>query len=195
MTWRLVKSVYPVILCGGSGTRLWPLSRTTLPKQFLSLISPRTMLQETVLLFADQPHLNPPILVCSASQRFLAAEQMMAIGIKPLIHLLEPIGRNTAPAVAIAAIAALEANQNAILVVMPADLLIEKATAFQELITKACDLAIKGDIVTFGIEPTFASTGYGYIRRGVPIERFDRTFRVSLFVNKPEVDVANRFLH
>ena len=189
-----MKSFYPVILCGGSGTRLWPLSRTTLPKQFLPLISSRTMLQETALLFSGQPGFSAPILVCSAMQRFLAAGQVRDIGVEPFVHLLEPIGRNTAPAVAAAAFAAMETAQEAILLVLPSDLLIGNVGAFRKLVAETQALAARGRLITFGIKPTSAETGYGYIRRGAKVEDRHGVFDVDLFVNKPDAARATEFV-
>src|SRR3954469_9237020 len=189
-----MKSVYPTILCGGSGSRLWPVSRKVLPKQFLPLISSRTLLQETALLFGNEPGFNEPILVSSYEHRFLAAAQVREIGITPSVHILEPVGRNTAPAVAVAAYAAMEKNPEALLLVLPADLRIKNVPALRSVVAKACELAMAGKLVTFGIAPTYAETGFGYIKRGRQLEGYECGFEFSQFVNKPEASVTEKFL-
>ena len=186
--------LYPVILSGGSGTRLWPLSRAALPKQFLPLISEHTLFQETLLRLKDFPGMAAPIVVCSNDHRFLAAEQVRDIGVTPLLQILEPIGRNTAPAVAVAAFAALEKDDQAFLLVLPADHLIQDVAGFHTAIKTALTLAHQDKLVTFGITPDEPATGFGYIERGVSLENDPHSFSVARFVEKPDLDTARQFL-
>ena len=159
-------SLYPVILSGGAGSRLWPMSREALPKQLLPLVSDRTMLQETVLRLSNIPKIAPPLLVCNNEHRFLAAEQLMQIGVKPLALMLEPLARNTAPAIAAAAKFLYDTDPDAMMLVLPADHLIENLAAFSEAIEHARQTAAQGLLVTFGLVPDSPETGYGYIRKG-----------------------------
>ena len=186
--------LYPVILSGGSGTRLWPLSRATLPKQFLPLVSQYTLFQETLLRLKDFPELAAPLVVCNNEHRFLAAEQLHAIHAAPLLQILEPAGRNTAPAVAIAAFAAQEKDAQAILLVLPADHLIQDVAAFHRAIRSALDLAQQEKLVTFGITPDEPATGFGYIERGAELGVGKQSFSVARFVEKPDSDTAKEFL-
>ncbi|MBF0323898.1 MAG: mannose-1-phosphate guanylyltransferase/mannose-6-phosphate isomerase [Alphaproteobacteria bacterium] len=176
-------SLVPVILSGGAGTRLWPLSREMMPKQMLKLTSDRTLLQETALR-AD----GPPIVVCNQEHRFVVAEQLREIGIDPKAIVIEPFGRNTAPAVAVAA---LLADPDALLLVMPSDHLVRDVGAFHAAIAKATPLARAGHLVTFGITPTEANTGYGYIQQGEPLME---GFTVARFVEKPDRATAEAYL-
>ncbi len=189
----MLPNIYPVVLSGGSGTRLWPLSRTALPKQFLPLLSERTLFQETVLRLKGLPNVSAPLVVCNNDHRFLAAEQMQAIGTQPLLHILEPAGRNTAPAVAVAALAALDRSEDAILLVMAADHLIRDVEGFQSAIRKAGALAQQDRLVTFGIRPDYPATGFGYIEQGSALAEED-SFSVARFVEKPDLDTAKAFL-
>ena len=189
----MLPNIYPVVLSGGSGTRLWPLSRTALPKQFLPLLSERTLFQETVLRLKGLPNVSAPLVVCNNDHRFLAAEQLQAIGTQPLLHILEPAGRNTAPAVAVAALAALDRSEDAILLVMAADHLIRDVEGFQSAIRKAGALAQQDRLVTFGIRPDYPATGFGYIEQGIALAEED-SFSVARFVEKPDLDTAKAFL-
>ena len=153
----------PVIMAGGSGSRLWPLSRQLNPKQFLALAHDQlTMLQATVKRL-DGLAVAAPRLICNEEHRFLAAEQLRQLGLEQTEILLEPVGRNTAPAIALAALRACEQADDPILLVLAADHLIQDVAAFQSSIRKALPLAADGKLVTFGIVPTHAETGYGYI--------------------------------
>jgi mannose-1-phosphate guanylyltransferase/mannose-6-phosphate isomerase len=154
----------PVILCGGSGTRLWPLSRETYPKQFLRLLGEHSLLQQTMHRLAGIPGLVPALLVCNESSRFVVAEQMREIGVQDATILLEPARRNTAPAIAAAALHALTLHDDPLLLVLPSDHVIKQQEALHAAIGQACDAAARGDLVTFGIRPRRAETGYGYIR-------------------------------
>ena len=180
----------PIILSGGSGTRLWPLSRKMYPKQFLSLLHDETMLQKTLLRLRGVEH-SPPIVVCNNEHRFIVAEQARQIGLEDLSIILEPLGRNTAPAIAVAAIHALMKQQDPVLLVLSADHEITDENAFRDAVRKASVLAEKGRLVTFGIVPTQAATGYGYIRRG---EAEDSGYAVDEFVEKPDRATAESYL-
>lgn len=192
--------IYPVILSGGSGTRLWPLSRAALPKQFLSLASDYTLFQETILRLKGFPGMAAPLVVCNNRHRFLAAEQLLAIHTPPLLQILEPEGRNTAPAVAIAAFTAIEKDKEAILLVMPADHLIQDISGFHHAIQQAHALARQDKLVTFGIKPNEPDTGFGYIERGSVVgigecaNSTEDAYEVARFVEKPDLETAKTFL-
>lgn len=186
--------LYPVILSGGSGARLWPLSRATLPKQFLPLVSEHTLFQETLLRLKGFPDMAAPLVVCNNEHRFLAAEQLHAIHAAPLLQILEPSGRNTAPAAAIAAFAAQAKDAEAILLVLPADHLIQDIPGFHHAIQSALGLAQQNRLVTFGIAPDEPATGFGYIERGTALGTDEHTFSVARFVEKPDLDTARQFL-
>ncbi|MDX8400567.1 MAG: mannose-1-phosphate guanylyltransferase/mannose-6-phosphate isomerase [Gallionellaceae bacterium] len=186
--------IFPIILSGGSGTRLWPLSRAALPKQFLPLISEQTMFQETLLRLREVKDMAAPIVVCNNEHRFLAAEQLRAIDISPLSLILEPFGRNTAPAVAAAAFAAQVEDVDATLLVLPADHLIQDVAAFHAAIQSALTLAQQDKLVTFGIKPSEAATGFGYIESGDPIKPIEQAYTVKRFVEKPNLATAQEFL-
>jgi mannose-1-phosphate guanylyltransferase/mannose-6-phosphate isomerase len=187
--------IVPVILSGGSGTRLWPLSREQLPKQLLALVgNDRTMLQDTVVRVRAVPAIQSPIVVCNEEHRFLIADQLAEMGVADARILLEPIGRNTAPAVALAAevlLSQTESTEDPLLLVLPADHVIADAAAFRAAVTVAAPFATAGKLVTFGIVPTAPETGYGYIRHGelragaAPIEEF---------IEKPDHARAASFL-
>lgn len=180
----------PVIICGGSGSRLWPLSREHYPKQLLALAGSRSLLQNTALRVHGMAN-TAPILVASEKHRFLVAEQFRELQITPAATLLEPIGRNTAPAVAVAALQALALHDDAILLVLPADHIIGDNAAFSAAVDKALPLAAEGALVTFGVKPTHPETGYGYIQRGTPL---GEGYEVARFVEKPKFDVAKAYL-
>lgn len=180
----------PVILSGGSGTRLWPLSRGQHPKQFLPLVSKKSMLQETVLRLQGIEGLQSPIGVCNESHRFMMAEQLREINTAASAIILEPIGRNTAPAVALAALTA--KSKDDILLILPADHVISDIELFQQTIKQAENLAKQDYLVTFGIVPTEPETGYGYIKGGK--KNTDHAFDVDSFVEKPNLETAEQYI-
>jgi len=183
--------LHPVIMCGGSGTRLWPLSRQSLPKQFLPLLGPRSLLQEAALRVAGVADVAPLVVVCNNEHRFLVADQLLELGVQTAPILLEPAGRNTAPAVALAAFQALQHDPQALLLVLPSDHVIQDGEAFRTCVEEARPLAKEGFLVTFGIVPTSAETGYGYIEQGQPLPG---GFAVARFVEKPDQERAQAFL-
>jgi mannose-1-phosphate guanylyltransferase/mannose-6-phosphate isomerase len=186
-----MSKVIPVILSGGAGTRLWPLSREMYPKQLLSLTSKQTMLQDTAMRLAAIAGALPPIVVCNEAHRFTVAEQIRALDIQASAILLEPSGRNTAPAVALAALQASSIDPDATLVVAPADHVIRDARKFQQAAEIAVALAQHDKLITFGIVAHAPETGYGYIRRG---EGAGPAYPVAQFVEKPPLDVAQQYV-
>ena len=187
----------PVILSGGSGTRLWPLSRELYPKQLLPLVGKGTMLQETLARLAGVQSVGAPIVVCNESHRFLVAEQLLEAGAKPQAIVLEPVGRNTAPAVAIAAMAAVadlpasSKSADPILLILPADHVIQNVNAFQSAVSVGLKAAEQGKLVTFGVVPTKPETGYGYIRKA---DGAGPAFPIAQFVEKPDLPTAQRYV-
>jgi mannose-1-phosphate guanylyltransferase / mannose-6-phosphate isomerase len=181
----------PVILSGGAGTRLWPLSRETYPKQLLALAGKLTMLQDTVTRLAGIAGAHAPIIVCNETHRFTVAEQIRMLGMTASAILLEPAGRNTAPAVALAALKAQQLDPEATIVVAPADHVIRDSRVFQSAAETAAALAEEGKLVTFGIVAHAPETGYGYIRRG---EGAGPAYPVAKFIEKPPLDVATQFV-
>jgi len=184
--------IVPVILSGGSGTRLWPLSRKQYPKQYLALASDNTMLQETILRLKGLDDLADPIIVCNADHRFLVAEQCQQIGIKNPTILLEPVGRNTAPAIAAAALQSLKDSDGSMLLVLSADHVIQDVKAFHQAINIANQQALNGKLATFGIVPTDANIGYGYIKSSK--DNIDGAYKVEEFVEKPNLKTAEFYL-
>jgi mannose-1-phosphate guanylyltransferase / mannose-6-phosphate isomerase len=188
---QIVSLLIPVILSGGAGTRLWPLSREMYPKQLLALTGKQTMLQDTGARLAGIAGAQPAIVVCNEAHRFIVAEQLRSAGLPAGAILLEPVGRNTAPAVALAALKAQQSDPDAILIVAPADHVIRDARAFQRTATVAVAQARMGSLVTFGIIAHAPETGYGYIRRG---EGKGPSYPVAQFIEKPPLDVAQQFV-
>lgn len=182
----------PVILSGGSGTRLWPLSRQLNPKQFLHLADPDLSMLQATIKRLDGLDVKPPLVICNEQHRFLAAEQLRKMGNDTAKILLEPVGRNTAPAIALAALQAVTDSSDPILLVLAADHFIQDITAFQNSIRSALTLAEKGKLVTFGIAPTRAETGYGYLEIGDVEGGFGYT--VKNFVEKPDCVTAEKYL-
>ena len=184
--------ITPVILSGGSGTRLWPLSRKEHPKQYLPLTGDNTMLQETILRLNRLDNLADPIIVCNAGHRFLVADQYQQIGVKSPTILLEPVGRNTAPAIAAAALQSLKESDDSTLLVLSADHVIQDVDAFHKAINIASRQAQSGKLATFGIVPTDANTGYGYIKTSK--ESSNDAYKVEEFVEKPDLKTAEFYL-
>ncbi|MBL8704888.1 MAG: mannose-1-phosphate guanylyltransferase/mannose-6-phosphate isomerase [Rhodospirillales bacterium] len=186
--------IQPVILSGGAGTRLWPVSREQRPKQFLTLMSDKSILQETALRVGAPARFGGPMLVASEEHRFLVAEQMRQIGVKPVQIVLEPLARSTAPAIAAAALLAAETDPEAVLLVLPSDHMIRDLVAFHAAIDKAAAAARLGKLVTFGIAPDGPRTGYGYIRMGASVEGLPGVYAIAQFVEKPPEAKAKAML-
>ena len=185
--------IIPIILAGGSGTRLWPLSRTHYPKQLLKLFGDVTMLQQTLLRLKGIPDLAAPIVVCNEEHRFMVAEQLHEIGEKNASILLEPVARNTAPALAIAAIHAANLENDPVLLVLSADHMIREVDVFQRAVKNAVLAAEKNHLATFGVQPTRPETGYGYIK--TKKNDADSIFSaVEKFVEKPNLETAQAYL-
>jgi len=184
-----MQKIQPVILAGGTGSRLWPLSRELYPKQLLSLIDETSLLQTTVLRVSQLNEVLPPLLVVGEEHRFITKSQVDALGLQESCSiLLEPVGRNTAPAICGAVeFCALDLDEDIVLLVLPADHLILRKDAFQEAVDKAAELAVEGKIVTFGIEPQYPETGYGYIEQGEGCS-------VKSFREKPDLETAKAYL-
>lgn len=190
--------IVPVILSGGSGTRLWPLSRESQPKQFLALVSDRSLFQETLLRARNLARsATPAIVVCNEGHRFLVAEQAREIDAVPEAIILEPTGRNTAPALAVAALRAQQAAArrggagDPLLLVLPADHVIQDVRAFAAAVEAAAEAALAGRVVTFGVVPSSPETGFGYIARGA---EHGAWYEVEQFVEKPDRATAERYV-
>ena len=188
----LADMLIPLILSGGSGTRLWPVSRKNLPKQFLTFAGKATLFQQTIERVRHLPDAAAPIVVANEGHRFLAADQLLEAGVKGATIVLEPLGRNTAPAIALGALQAMQRDVDALLLVLPADHLIGDAHAFTAAVEQAMPLAVEGWLVTFGIRPDRAETGFGYIRRGESLT--GSGYRVQSFVEKPDLATAQAYL-
>ncbi len=178
-------------MSGGAGTRLWPASRSDLPKQFLPLVDDRTMVRAT-LDRLEGLEIEPPLVVGSAAQAELVAAELAAAGYEPTRMILEPVGRNTAPAAAVAALELTAQGEDPVMLLLPADHVIEDVPAFHDAVRNAVTLATAGNLVTFGIVPTGPETGYGYIRIGAPVD--DVGFAVARFVEKPDIETARAYV-
>ncbi|MFP6777815.1 MAG: mannose-1-phosphate guanylyltransferase/mannose-6-phosphate isomerase [Alphaproteobacteria bacterium] len=187
-----LSTVHPVILCGGSGTRLWPLSRAACPKQLLQLIGDQTMVQDTARRFLALD-LAPPLLICNEAHRFILAEQLRQIDLTPQRIMLEPVGRNTAPAAAAAALMLSRDAADALMLIAPADHVVADVGGLRTAIEEARPLAETGHLVTFGITPNAPETGYGYIHQGAPVGE-GRGCKVERFVEKPNLSRAREFI-
>ncbi|HUS96371.1 MAG TPA: mannose-1-phosphate guanylyltransferase/mannose-6-phosphate isomerase, partial [Hyphomicrobiaceae bacterium] len=188
--------IFPVILSGGSGTRLWPLSRQMYPKQFVKFFKDQdTSFLGSTLHRVRSAGFNPPTLLCNNDHRFLIQDELERQSIDPRALILEPVARNTGPAIAVAAIDIMHTDPNGIMVVMPSDHLIADEAKFRDAIELAASVAETGRFVLFGIKPDEPHTGYGYIRRGAPLPNFeDQAFLVDAFVEKPDVATAEKYL-
>jgi len=191
--------IYPVILAGGSGTRLWPMSRSLYPKQLINLYNAHTMLQNTILRLSGLNDLGDPVIICNENHRFMTAEQIRRIDINDFKIILEPAARNTAPAIALAALI-LDENltsghqDDPVMLVLPADHEIKNIDAFHEIIQSGAQLARQGKLVTFGIVPSSPETGYGYIKKGDRLDNSDPAFMIDRFVEKPDYETAVSYL-
>lgn len=186
--------IYPVILCGGSGTRLWPLSRSMYPKQFIRFFDQNdSLLTATLQRLQPDEGFNKPTLLCNNNHRFLLLDEVKTAKVEPREILLEPTARNTAPAIAVAALSIAGENPEAVLVVMPSDHLLLRADVFRNAVRDAARVAAGGELVLFGIKPDAPQTGYGYIRRGALLNGCG-AFRVDAFVEKPDYETARRYL-
>ena len=185
--------ILPVILCGGSGSRLWPLSRESYPKQYLSLNSNdgKTFLQKTQERLIGLDNVEDPIIICNEAHRFIVAEQLRAINVSPKKIILEPFGRNTAPAIAISSILALEDYEDINLLILSADHEIKNVERFLEVIKKGLNILENNNLVTFGITPTQPETGYGYIQSEEPyIKGYIKGSKIKNFIEKPDLQTA-----
>lgn len=186
--------LHPVVLCGGSGTRLWPMSRRLLPKQFLPLVTEKSLLQDTVARLGGLDGAEPPVVLSNNEHRFLVAEQLAEMGVAPAAQILEPAGRNTAPAVAVAALHVAASDPDGVMLVLPSDHAIGEPAAFREAVGVAARAAAQGLLATFGVRPDHPATGYGYIERGEPLAGEKSAFRILRFVEKPDAATAAEYL-
>lgn len=192
-----MSTIVPVILSGGSGTRLWPLSRAMYPKQFIRFFDGQdaSFLGASLTRLPADSGFSAPILLCNNDHRFLVLEELARAHVKARAIVLEPVGRNTAPAIAVAALAAVRENPGAILAVMPSDHVVKDEARFVEGVRRAAKVAATGRLVLFGIKPTEAHTGYGYIRQGAALEGFNGgAYAVAAFTEKPDVDTAATYV-
>ncbi len=190
------RNLIPIILSGGVGSRLWPLSRSAFPKQYLRLDeeTQNTLLQETYIRLIGLKNLNNPIIVCNEEQRFITAEQMRQIKVEPIKILLEPFGRNTAPAITLAALIASEIENDPILLILSADHKIKNRDSFKKAIEEGVIFAENGRLVAFGIQPNTPETGYGYIESEKEISDKSRFSNIKRFIEKPNKDIAEKFI-
>jgi mannose-1-phosphate guanylyltransferase/mannose-6-phosphate isomerase len=186
--------IHPVVLSGGAGTRLWPLSRASFPKQFLPLVSERTLFQETVLRNCNDVGFGSPIVVCNEEHRFVIDEQLAQIGVSPRQILLEPVARNTAGALAIAALWLVTEEPGAIMLVQPSDHIIGSVASLHQAVLKGLSAAEQGHLVVFGVQPARPESGYGYVGLGAPLDRNGDVLAVDQFIEKPDADTAQRLV-
>lgn len=188
------EKIWPIILSGGHGTRLWPLSRALYPKQLLPIVSDKSLLQETVERINDLARFREPIVVCSDEHRFTAADQIARLGVRPHTMILEPEARGTAPAAAVAALVVAEQEPDALLLIMPSDHVVEDVAAFHEALDRGAVAARQGRMLTFGIDPLGAETGYGYVERGDPIAKTQGCYGTLKFIEKPDRAAAESYV-
>jgi mannose-1-phosphate guanylyltransferase/mannose-6-phosphate isomerase len=186
--------IHPVVLSGGSGTRLWPMSRTLYPKQLLALFGGDSLLQQTIRRVAEDERYAAPVLVANEEHRFIIAEQLREIGVVPQALLLEPMGRNTAPAACVAALALTAAEPDPLMLVMASDHAIGDVDAFREAVGRAAQAARAGALVSLGVAPERPETGYGYIRRGSALEGLEGVYAIAEFVEKPDLEDAQEYI-
>jgi len=193
---KIKNNILPVILSGGTGSRLWPLSRSCFPKQYLSLEenTNKTLIQNTFLRINNIKNLENPLIICSEEHRFIVAEQMRSINVKPKKILLEPFSKNTAPAIALAALTALEKNEDPLLLVLAADHKIEDADSLKTAIYKGINFALEGKIIIFGVRPNSAETGYGYIESYNQMSENITSSKVKKFIEKPNKTTAQKLI-
>ncbi|WP_120495621.1 mannose-1-phosphate guanylyltransferase/mannose-6-phosphate isomerase [Kiloniella sp. EL199] len=189
-----LNKIFPVILCGGSGTRLWPVSRNTWPKQFIRLLSERSLLQETVELVSDRDAYNAPLLISNEAFRFVISEQMKEIDADVSGVVLEPESRDTAPAITLAALALECIDPNACMLVMPSDHSVGKKKLFHETVSTAYQAASAGELVTFGMAADRPETAYGYVAQGEKLNYEGDCYRAAAFIEKPDVKTAEELL-
>ena len=189
----MIKSIFPVILSGGSGQRLWPLSREMYPKQLINILSDRSLLQETALRLSGSVF-SKPMIVCNNRHRFIVAEQLREAGVLPGKIILEPFRRNTAPAAALAALILLNKDPNAIMLLAPSDHSIGNPKAFEASIRDGLEAVMQGKLITFGITPDNPATGYGYIKKGGVLDEAKNCFTIDSFIEKPTVAMAEKYL-
>lgn len=188
------RMIFPVLLSGGAGSRLWPLSRKAMPKQLVRLVGDGTLLQQTGLRALDPALFEPLTVIAGEDHRFLIAEQLRAIGAAGHTIVLEPLPRNTAPAAAIAALLVARSAPDGLVLLMPSDHLISDVDAFRRTVREAAETAARGHLTLFGIRPDAPATGYGYIRAGAPLAPGGPAQRVAAFVEKPDLETAQRYL-
>ncbi|MDD9304715.1 MAG: mannose-1-phosphate guanylyltransferase/mannose-6-phosphate isomerase [Desulfobacter sp.] len=190
--------IVPVILSGGSGTRLWPMSRSLYPKQLIDIYNEHTLLQNTLLRVSGLQDIGAPVVVCNEDHRFMTAEQLRQIDQKALSIILEPAKKNTAPAIGLAGLTLVDRNpdpdQDPIMLVLPADHVIEDKDKFYSIVSQGAELAQQGALVTFGIVPGSPETGYGYIKKGPVLESCTNAFKIDRFVEKPDLETAKKYL-
>ena len=186
--------IHPVILSGGAGTRLWPVSRAIFPKQLMPLTGEQSLLQETAARVSDPARFAAPLVICNEDHRFMVAEQLQRVGLTTAAIMLEPAARNTAPATCVAALQLLEADPEALMLLLPSDHFIADRAGFLAAVEEAAAAAAEGWLVTFGITPDRPETGYGYIDRAEPLAEGSRCHRVARFVEKPDVATAEGYL-
>ena len=189
--------IIPLILCGGKGTRLWPLSRQSYPKQFLNLFGEddKSLLQKTQERISSLKGLSDPIIICNDEHRFLVAEQMREIGVCPKSIILEPEGKNTGPAIALGALKAYEEDENSVLLILSADHIIKDISIFTKALEKGFKYALQDNLVTFGIVPNYAETGYGYIESEDNLNNKDiEVSKIKKFIEKPKREVAEKLI-
>ncbi len=191
-----MKKIIPIILAGGTGSRLWPLSRKSFPKQFLELLDNEkyTLLQKTYKRIENLDNLTKPIIICNEEHRFIVAEQMRQLNIDDFIILLEPFGRNTAPAITLAALKSLELEEDPTLLVLSSDHDIKNVEKFLTVIDTGLKFAEKNKLVTFGVIPKSPEIGYGYIKAKKPVEDNVEGFDIESFTEKPDLETAQKLI-